>query len=142
MQIVKILSDKRIRRLSSAGTDYYNALDLRAVLEACEHYAENEDVLLVPFYITSQNQCYEIYEYELNITVPGGSPFPDLSQIKNENRKKYCYINAGSEKMNILPVLKRYVDFILSLPDLPGFSNKLHSHLGELERDRLFFTVY
>lgn len=146
MEIIKILSDKRIRCLSSGRTNYYNAYDFRTVLDSISFYAEKEDVLLVPFYITSENKLYELYEYELNITVfndnltcarPAG-----ISKDTSEDRIKYCYINTICNKDNIISHLKKYVDFVLSLPNLPAISEKLCSYLGEFEPDRLYFTIY
>jgi len=115
-------------------------------LDSISFYAEKEDVLLVPFYITKENKLYELYEYELNITVfnddltcarPAG-----ISKDTNEDRIKYCYINTFGNKDNIISRLKKYVDFVLSLPNFPAISEKLCSYLGEFKPDRLFFAIY
>ncbi|MCM1119512.1 MAG: hypothetical protein NC543_09155 [bacterium] len=138
-------------KLEKNGTEYYSVIDLKHCLDDIYTLEISQDIILIPFYLTSGG-TYEIYDYELNICI-----------VKQSNKIKYFMTKTGKtsleeidkeilEKLNLCYIeimekgnpettiqMKRYIEYLLNSPKV---RDRIPKELGQLKKEKLFFEVY
>lgn len=122
MEIERILDG--LPAVERGNMTLYRGLALEERLNGIDSYVENEDVIISPFYVWPDLKVCEMYQEALLISAADYTTFEEYAKHvfhveKLEQAEPYClnrlknfYIGAPKGK-NILPKLRRYVDFIL-----------------------------
>lgn len=134
----------------------YKGLAFEERLKEIDYYAESDSVSLVPFYVFLDRQVgkfYEIYEYGLDLGYQNKESFDDFakrllrvdslenlpeSKLELFNRMKICTVDF-KEGDNILPALKRWLDYILHGKEI---RRDYDEFFGGFNPENIYFAVY